>query len=127
LTTAKNVEPSYIDTKTNSIRTTCFRKPYKEKLRNFKLGYAPLLSTFEIFPVFTFMFVIVFIIVILSMIINFYRALRRPAQSPSEEPATIVKEREIIREIVKIRCPYCNNLYDEKYDKCPHCGGKRKP
>jgi DNA-directed RNA polymerase subunit RPC12/RpoP len=28
---------------------------------------------------------------------------------------------------VKIRCPYCNNLYEEKYDKCPHCGGKRGP
>ncbi|MDH5418844.1 MAG: hypothetical protein OEY47_00120 [Candidatus Bathyarchaeota archaeon] len=45
----------------------------------------------------------------------------------TEEGTVVVKEREIIREIVKIRCPYCNNLYDEKYDKCPHCGGKRKP
>lgn len=37
----------------------------------------------------------------------------------------VVKEKEIIREIVKIRCPYCGNLYDEKLDKCPHCGGKK--
>jgi len=36
-----------------------------------------------------------------------------------------VKEKEIIREIVKIRCTYCGNLYDEKLDKCPHCGGKK--
>jgi len=72
-------------------------------------------------------FVTVFIIVVLTAIINFYRTLRKPAQSLSEEPAAVVKEREIIREIVKIRCPYCNNLYDEKYDKCPYCGGKRKP
>jgi hypothetical protein len=34
--------------------------------------------------------------------------------------------REIIKEktvIVKVRCPYCANLYDEALDKCPHCGG----
>jgi len=76
---------------------------------------------------FTIAFVLVLIIIVLSAVVNFYRTLRKPAQSLSEEPAAIVKEREIIREIVKIRCPYCNNLYDEKYDKCPHCGGKRTP
>jgi tRNA(Ile2) C34 agmatinyltransferase TiaS len=37
----------------------------------------------------------------------------------------IIKEKEIIREIVKIRCPYCGELYDEKLDKCPNCGGKK--
>jgi rubrerythrin len=34
--------------------------------------------------------------------------------------------REIIKEktvIVKVRCPYCSNLYDEALDKCPYCGG----
>ena len=39
-----------------------------------------------------------------------------------------VKETEIIREkevSVKVRCPYCHNLYDETLDKCPHCGAKR--
>ena len=71
-------------------------------------------------------FALVFLFIIVSVIINFYRMLKRPAQSPSEESQTVIKEREIIKEIVKIRCPYCNNLYDEKYDKCPHCGGKRR-
>jgi len=35
-----------------------------------------------------------------------------------------VKEKEVIKEkvIVKIRCSYCRNLYDETLDKCPHCG-----
>jgi len=37
----------------------------------------------------------------------------------------IIKEKEIIREIVKIRCPYCSELYDEKLDECPNCGGKK--
>jgi hypothetical protein len=31
------------------------------------------------------------------------------------------KEKEVI---IKIRCSYCRNLYDETLDKCPHCGGK---
>jgi hypothetical protein len=34
----------------------------------------------------------------------------------------IVKEKEVI---VKIRCSYCHNLYDETLDKCPHCGATR--
>lgn len=77
------------------------------------------------FPLFVVAFVI---ILILSVLTTFLRVFRKPQEmQPTEKPATVVKEREIIREIVKIRCPYCNNLYDEKYDKCPHCGGKRKP
>jgi DNA-directed RNA polymerase subunit RPC12/RpoP len=34
----------------------------------------------------------------------------------------IIKEKQVI---VKVRCPYCANLYDEALDKCPHCGGRR--
>ena len=75
---------------------------------------------------FSIVFTLVFIFIVVAVIVNFYRLLKRPAQTPTAESPTIVKEREIIKEIVKIRCPYCNNLYDEKYDKCPHCGGKRR-
>jgi len=81
------------------------------------------------FPLFFVVFILTFIVVIFVWVAKLLQIFRRPpseAQS-TEEGATVVKEREIIREIVKIRCPYCNNLYDEKYDKCPHCGGKRKP
>lgn len=38
-----------------------------------------------------------------------------------------ISEKEIIREkviIIKTRCAYCNNVYDETIDKCPHCGAK---
>lgn len=38
-----------------------------------------------------------------------------------EEPARTI----IIREIVKLRCPYCGGLYDEVKDRCPYCGGTR--
>ena len=45
-----------------------------------------------------------------------------------EKPSVEIKEKEVVKEkevIVKIRCPYCHNLYNESLDKCPHCGGKR--
>jgi len=87
-----------------------------------------LLVDSSFFSFFTFLFIVVFIFIIAVWIANLARIFRRPSETQStQEGAAVVKEREIIREIVKIRCPYCNNLYDEKYDKCPHCGGKRKP
>lgn len=53
-------------------------------------------------------------------------------EGTSAKPLALAKERTsvaekviIIKEIVKIRCPYCGALYDEVNDKCPHCGGKR--
>lgn len=38
------------------------------------------------------------------------------------EKPPVTREREIIKEIVKIRCRYYGKLYDERSDKCPHCG-----
>ncbi len=87
----------------------------------------------EFFPfdsfmsLFTLVFVTVLVIIFLSAIISFIRLLRKPAEISPKEGVPMVREKEIVREIVKIRCPYCNNLYEEKYDKCPHCGGKRTP
>lgn len=54
-------------------------------------------------------------------------ATRAEASSVSERAQTpvtreIYKEREIIREIVKIRCRHCGTLFEEKLDHCPHCG-----
>ena len=54
-------------------------------------------------------------------------------QGVSEKPLVLERERVpsvaertiVIREIVKIRCPYCGGLYDEVKDRCPYCGGKR--
>jgi DNA-directed RNA polymerase subunit RPC12/RpoP len=68
-------------------------------------------------------FLVVFFIVLI------YRTLKGGGSSlegsENEQQLHVVKEREIIREIVKIRCPYCRGLYDEAEEKCPHCGGKR--
>jgi len=40
-------------------------------------------------------------------------------QVPVKEKETIIKE-----VIVKVRCSHCGNLYDERGDKCPNCGGR---
>ena len=37
---------------------------------------------------------------------------------PEEE-----KERVIIREIVKVRCEYCDHLVEQGIEVCPNCGG----
>jgi hypothetical protein len=42
-------------------------------------------------------------------------------QSNREFTHTITKEKEII---IKIRCRYCGNTYEETLDKCPQCGGR---
>ncbi len=83
---------------------------------------------FDLFRLFLIGLVVTVVIAIIGFIvvISLPRMLQKSTQTQLEEPTAIVREREIIKEIVKIRCPYCNNLYDEKYDKCPHCGGKRK-
>ena len=79
-------------------------------------------------PMFFALFVLVLIGIIISLIFSIVRALRTTQSSQLGalvEDQPIVREREIIREIVKIRCPYCGNLYEEKDDKCPYCGGKK--
>ena len=56
------------------------------------------------------------------------KLMNNKVQMPQmKEVSQIVREKEIIREkevIVKIRCPYCKNLFNETLDKCPHCGAR---
>jgi len=56
------------------------------------------------------------------------RRLQTTTREKEKTELQTIKEREIVREkqvIVKIRCSYCHNLFDETLDKCPHCGAKR--
>jgi hypothetical protein len=85
------------------------------------------------FPAFETMFWTVFISSLIFMVLFFVvliirimKAGSRFQEKTASETQPIIKEKEIIREIVKIRCPYCGNLYDEKLDKCPYCGGKKR-
>jgi rubrerythrin len=79
-------------------------------------------------PMFEVFFVFFFIIVAVSIVFSILRAIRssgRDVLTTTPVNQQTVKETEIIREIVKIRCSYCGNLYDETEDKCPHCGGNK--
>jgi len=42
------------------------------------------------------------------------------------EVQTVIKEKEVIREVVMIPCPYCGALMPQTAIKCPHCGAPRK-
>jgi hypothetical protein len=90
--------------------------------------FPPFDAMFSLFWVF---FIIVAIFVVISFILGFRRMLkyggRLEDQGFSEAPQNpqVVMEKEIIREVVKIRCSYCGTLYDVNLDKCPDCGAKR--
>jgi len=64
-----------------------------------------------------------FIAVIVVMIVRVL-ALRKGEVEGSSAKSEVIREKEVIREIVKVRCRYCGQLYEERLDKCPHCGGK---
>jgi rubrerythrin len=34
----------------------------------------------------------------------------------------VYREKETIREVVKVRCRHCGTLFEERLNSCPHCG-----
>jgi DNA-directed RNA polymerase subunit RPC12/RpoP len=82
-------------------------------------------SMFSLFWVF---FIVVAVFMVVFFVFAFWRAIKsgksqdQTYAQPTQPP---VMQKEIIREVVKIRCPYCGNIYDEDQDKCPYCGAKR--
>jgi hypothetical protein len=42
---------------------------------------------------------------------------------PAAQP--VVREKEIVREVVMIPCKYCQSLMDQTLTACPNCGAKR--
>jgi len=82
-----------------------------------------LLDPFGSFALFQVLFVIMFIAVIVVMIVRAL-ALRKGEVEGASAKSEVIREKEVIREIVKVRCRYCGQLYEERLDKCPHCGGK---
>jgi rubrerythrin len=47
----------------------------------------------------------------------------RSSKEPRYHEKETIKEKEVIKEIVKIRCSHCKQLYEESKRRCPHCGG----
>jgi DNA-directed RNA polymerase subunit RPC12/RpoP len=82
-------------------------------------------GTFE--TLFFIAFFLILGIIIFTWIMTFIRALKgknTTLNQPTTQNAQVITQKEIIREVVKIRCPYCHGLYDETLDTCPHCGAK---
>jgi len=82
-------------------------------------------GTFE--TLFFIAFFLILGIIIFTWIMTFIRALRGKNTTLDQQTTQneqVITQKEIIREVVKIRCPYCNGLYDETLDTCPHCGAK---
>jgi len=44
----------------------------------------------------------------------------------TESKATIIREKEIVREVVLIPCAYCGGLMPQTSTFCPNCGARRK-
>jgi uncharacterized membrane protein len=82
-------------------------------------------GTFE--TLFFIAFFLVLGIIILAWVTTFIRVLRGKNTTLNQlttQNEQVITQKEIIREVVKIRCPYCHGLYDETLDTCPHCGAK---
>jgi hypothetical protein len=45
------------------------------------------------------------------------------SQASSEQPQ-VLREKIVIREVVKIKCAYCGTLYEQGRNRCPHCGAR---
>jgi len=67
-----------------------------------------------------------------TVVINQYQQPPAPTQpvytynQPQNSAQTVYKEKEIIKEIIKIKCPYCGALVEQGLDKCPYCGAPLK-
>jgi len=73
----------------------------------------------------------VFLFMTVGLFLTIYGALPSRAHdepsAKSSDVSDVVRREEIVRKevIVKIRCRYCNAVFDETLDRCPHCGANR--
>jgi len=70
---------------------------------------------------------IVVIIIIALLVVRAFRSRRDKPQSrqPLDTQQQVVGKEMAKKEvIIKIRCSYCGNQFDETLDKCPYCGAK---
>jgi hypothetical protein len=72
-------------------------------------------------------FLAITIIVAAFLLLRIRRSMNRSAPNPPllETQQQPIREEIVKKEvIVKVRCSYCDNQFDETLDKCPHCGAK---
>jgi len=96
-------------------------------LFNLPIAEQDMFPSFDtMFSLFWIVFILVAVSIVVSVIFTFWRMIKAGRiQDRYAEAQPPVQEKEIIREVIKIRCPYCGNIYDQDQDKCPYCGAKR--
>jgi DNA-directed RNA polymerase subunit RPC12/RpoP len=88
----------------------------------------PFQSFDSVFSLFWVFFIIIAILIVASFVLSFWRSMKAGSSVENQvfsQPQQPVTEKEVIREVIKIRCPYCGSLYDESLTACPTCGAKR--
>jgi flagellar biosynthesis/type III secretory pathway M-ring protein FliF/YscJ len=78
----------------------------------------------------SFIFLVVGVVLVFIIVSLAFRALRSrrnmlQSQQPPDTQQQLTREEIVKKEvIVKVRCSYCGNQFDEILDKCPYCGAK---
>jgi uncharacterized paraquat-inducible protein A len=73
----------------------------------------------------SFIFLPIGIVLIIIIALLVVRAFRSKSRQPLDTQQQVVGEEMAKKEvIVKVRCSYCGNQFDETLDKCPYCGAK---
>jgi len=73
----------------------------------------------------SFIFLPIGIVLIIIIALLVVRAFRSESRQPLDTQQQVVGEKMAKKEvIVKVRCSYCGNQFDETLDKCPYCGAK---
>jgi uncharacterized membrane protein len=83
-----------------------------------------MLATSTILIIFIVAIVLTFVLSRRSAKAKREKQAQQPGVTKSDEPR-VTREKETIREreIVKIRCSHCKQLYEESKGRCPYCGG----
>jgi len=69
--------------------------------------------------------ILVVFIIIICVIARLLR--KQPTLPATTQPSpTIIKEREVIKEVVMVPCRYCGGLMPQASLFCPNCGGRRQ-
>ena len=67
------------------------------------------------------------IVLFLSVLFLIIRALtKKTAPQPKPPVKDIIREKEIIKEVVMVPCSYCGGLMPQTATFCPNCGARRK-
>jgi len=66
------------------------------------------------------------IVIIFGILVSILAFTKKKAPQPKPPVKEIIREKEIIKEIVMVPCSYCGGLMPQTSTFCPNCGARRK-